>query len=192
MLTRLSRVLTHAGLRTFSWKDSPHLVRMRFATQKDLDCLRETATLAQKLIRMIDNPHQVSELEKEVWGNDLQVEKVKSYALAERIKNTLVKLNTHPQSRDDVLQLFTEGVVLPKNIFHQDRIQSATKADDHFVYNPNSIITSQIFSIFSSNPPIQFKKLSRYMLKGYKGISKTVSMSLLWYLTRFIDEYRFH
>jgi hypothetical protein len=28
-------------------------------------------------------------------------------------------------------------------------------------------------------------------LKGYKGISKTLSVSLLWHLVRLIDEYRF-
>ncbi len=44
---------------------------------------------------MIQNPLEVSELEKEAWGNDFHIEKVKSYALAERIKNTLMKLNIY-------------------------------------------------------------------------------------------------
>ena len=71
MFARLSRAFTHLSLRTFGLKDSRHLVRMSFATQKDLSRLRETATIAQKVIRMIEIPHQVSELEKEAWGNDL-------------------------------------------------------------------------------------------------------------------------
>jgi hypothetical protein len=32
---------------------------------------------------------------------------------------------------------------------------------------------------------------NRFVLKGFKGISKTVSVSLLWHLVRFIDDYRF-
>jgi hypothetical protein len=32
---------------------------------------------------------------------------------------------------------------------------------------------------------------NRFVLTGYKGISKTLSVSLLWHLVRFIDEYRF-
>jgi hypothetical protein len=31
----------------------------------------------------------------------------------------------------------------------------------------------------------------RLILTGYKGISKTLSISLLWHLVGFIDEYRF-
>jgi hypothetical protein len=31
----------------------------------------------------------------------------------------------------------------------------------------------------------------KFVLKGFKGISKTVSVSLLWHLVRLIDEYRF-
>ncbi len=46
------------------------------------------------------------------------MENVKSYALAERIKNILIKLNTYPESRDDILDLFTEGVAPPEYIFH--------------------------------------------------------------------------
>jgi hypothetical protein len=32
---------------------------------------------------------------------------------------------------------------------------------------------------------------NRFVLKGFKGISKTVSVSLLWHLVRLIDDYRF-
>ena len=122
---------------------------------------------------------------------ELPVPKVRSFSLAERIKDVLMRHSEHPESRDDVLKLFTTGVVLPKHIFHQPRIQNA-KTGQNFVYCPNSIITSQIFSIMSPNPPKKFINKDRFILKGYKGISKTVSTSLLWQLTKFVDEYRFH
>ncbi len=32
---------------------------------------------------------------------------------------------------------------------------------------------------------------SKLLLTGYKGISKTLSVSLLWHLVKLIDEYRF-
>ena len=122
---------------------------------------------------------------------ELPVPKVRSFSLAERIKDVLMKHSEHPESRDDVLKLFTTGVILPERIFHQPRIQNA-RTGLNFVYCPNSIITGQIFSIMSPNPPYDFITKNRFILKGYKGISKTVSTSLLWQLTQFIDEYRFH
>ena len=86
-------------------------------------------------------------------------------------------------------------MVPPKNIFHQTRIQHAkvgSEKNGKFIYCPNSIISRQIFSILSINPPEDFVNLKRFLIKGYKGVSKTVSVSLLWHLTQFIDEYRFH
>jgi hypothetical protein len=68
----------------------------------------------------------------------------------------------------------------------------SAKSGRNLVYCPNSIISSQIFSMLSSEPPGMFLNLSRFMLTGYKGISKTISVTLLWHLTRFIDEYRFY
>jgi hypothetical protein len=62
----------------------------------------------------------------------------------------------------------------------------------NLVYCPNSIISSQLFSMLSSEPPGIFLNKKRFMLTGYKGISKTISVTLLWHLTRFIDEYRFY
>jgi hypothetical protein len=54
-------------------------------TQKDINRLRETARIADQVIKMIRNPFKVSELEKEVWiqeSPEQQIERVKSYALA--------------------------------------------------------------------------------------------------------------
>ncbi len=86
---------------------------MKSSSQKDINRLRETARIADQVIKMIRNPFEVSELEKEAWideSPEQQIERVKSYALAERIKDALAKLNTNKQSRNDVLQLFTTGV----------------------------------------------------------------------------------
>jgi hypothetical protein len=41
------------------------------------------------------------------------------------------------------------------------------------------------------NPDQLYGNNNRFVLTGYKGISKTLSVSLLWHLVRFIDEYRF-
>jgi hypothetical protein len=102
-----------------------------------------------------------------------------------------MKLNTHQQSGNDVLELFTTGVELPDFIFHQQRIRRA-KVNSKLVYCPNSIISRQIFEIMAPKilkyPVIDE---NRFVLKGFKGISKTVSVSLLWHLVRLIDEYRF-
>ena len=152
MLVRISRALANSNFRPSNCSPSLHLFKLMLSTQKNIDRLKETAIIAKKVIKMIQNPLQVSELEKEAWGNDLQIEKVKSYALAERIKETLIKLNTYPESRDDILDLFTKGVVPPESIFHQDRIKSA-KLSKKFVYCPNTIISSQIFAMLSSKPP---------------------------------------
>jgi hypothetical protein len=35
------------------------------------------------------------------------------------------------------------------------------------------------------------RNTDRLVLTGYKGISKTLSVSLLWHLVKLIDEYRF-
>jgi hypothetical protein len=40
------------------------------------------------------------------------------------------------------------------------------------------------------NPDQLYGNNNRFVLTGYKGISKTLSVSLLWHLVRFIDEYR--
>ncbi len=40
---------------------------MMFSTQKDLIRLRETARIADQVIKMIRSPFEVSELEKEAW-----------------------------------------------------------------------------------------------------------------------------
>ena len=37
----------------------------------------------------------------------------------------------------------------------------------------------------------QYANLVRFIVTGYKVISKTVSVSLLWHLVKLIDEYRF-
>jgi hypothetical protein len=70
---------------------------MMFSTQKDINRLRETARIADQVIKMIRSPFEVSELEKEAWSHespDQQIERVKSYALAERIKDALMNLKT--------------------------------------------------------------------------------------------------
>lgn len=70
---------------------------MMFSTQKDINRLRETARIADRVIKMIRSPFEVSELEKEAWNHESleqQVERVYSYALAERIKDALMRLNT--------------------------------------------------------------------------------------------------
>ena len=64
--------------------------------------------------------------------------------------------------------------------------------DFKLVYCPNSIISRQIFSIMGPKIKGQVKgKTARLVLTGYKGISKTLSVSLLWHLVQLIDEYRF-
>jgi hypothetical protein len=64
--------------------------------------------------------------------------------------------------------------------------------DFKLVYCPNSIISRQIFSIMGPSIPGQVKGITdRLVLTGYKGISKTLSVSLLWHLVQLIDEYRF-
>jgi hypothetical protein len=128
MFARLSKTFVHVRFQSCNWKSSPLLSRMMFSTQKDLNRLRETARIADQVIKMIRSPFEVSELEKEAWShepNKKQIERVKSYALAERIKDALMNLNTHLQSRSDVLELFTTGVEPPDFIFHQPRIQRA-------------------------------------------------------------------
>lgn len=93
MFTRFSRALAHVNFKPPNWKNRLNLSRMMFSTEKDINRLRETAKIAQKVIKLIENPFKVSELEKEAWGDDFTIEKVKSYALAERIKNALNKLD---------------------------------------------------------------------------------------------------
>jgi hypothetical protein len=86
---------------------------MMFSTHKDINHIRETARIADQVIKMIRSPFQVSELEKEAWPHESsaqQIKRIKSYALAERIQGALMKLNTQQQSRDDVLKLFTIGI----------------------------------------------------------------------------------
>jgi hypothetical protein len=64
MFARISRALVHSRLQSLNWRGSPTLSRMKFSTNKDINRLRETAKIAQKVIRMIQNPFEASELEK--------------------------------------------------------------------------------------------------------------------------------
>ncbi len=125
MFTRISKTLVHARLQSYKCSTVPLRCSLMFSTQKDINRLRETARIADQVIKMIRSPFEVSELEKEAWiheSPEQQIERVNSYALAERIKDVLMKLNTHQQSRNDVLELFTTGIEPPASIFHQMRI----------------------------------------------------------------------
>lgn len=89
MFFRISRALVQASLKFSNCSNSKITSKIMFSTKKDIDCLREKAKIAQKVIRMIQNPYEVSELEKLAWGNDISIIRFKSHALAERIKNAL-------------------------------------------------------------------------------------------------------
>jgi hypothetical protein len=124
MFSRVSRLLLQTSLQSLSWGKNAHTSRM-FSTHKDINRLRETARIAEQVIKMIQKPFQISELEKEAWGHESpeqQIKRVNSYALAERIKNALMNLNNQQQSVNDVLKLFTTGVEISDQIFHQQRI----------------------------------------------------------------------
>ena len=64
MFARISRALVHARLQSLNWRGTPNLSRMKFSTNKDIDRLRETAKIAQQVIRMIQKPFEALELEK--------------------------------------------------------------------------------------------------------------------------------
>jgi hypothetical protein len=115
MFSRFSRFVAHASLQSLNWGKKLRISRMMFSTEKEINRLRETARIADKVIKMIQTPFEVSELEREAWGHESpeqQIKRVKSYALAERIKDALMNLNNHQQSRNDVLKLFTTGVAI--------------------------------------------------------------------------------
>ena len=64
MFARISRAFANARLQSLNCRGSPILSRMKFSTNKDINRLRETAKIAYKVIRMIQNPFEASELEK--------------------------------------------------------------------------------------------------------------------------------
>ena len=64
MFARISRALVHSRLQSLNWRGTANLPRMNFSTNKDINRLRETAKIAQQVIRMIQKPFVVSELEK--------------------------------------------------------------------------------------------------------------------------------
>ncbi len=85
MLARISKTLLHVRLQPYKYRAVRHNYSMISTTQKDINRLRETARIADQVIKMIRNPFKVSELEKEVWiqeSPEQQIERVKSYALA--------------------------------------------------------------------------------------------------------------
>jgi hypothetical protein len=98
MFARISRTVIRSQItQSLSLRSSRGLWGM-FSTQKDINRLRETARIADRVIKMIRSPFEVSELEKEAWideSPEQQIKRVKSYALAERIKDALMKLNGH-------------------------------------------------------------------------------------------------
>ncbi len=81
MLATIFRVLANSNFRPSDWRDSLHLFNLKFSTEKNINRLREIARITQKVIKIIQNPIEVSELEKEAWGNYFQIEKVKSHSL---------------------------------------------------------------------------------------------------------------
>ncbi len=85
MFSRISRTVMRAQkLCSPNYRSSLSL-RGMFSTQKDINRLRETARIADQVIKMIRHPFEVSELEKEAWNQESpeqQVKRVKSYALA--------------------------------------------------------------------------------------------------------------
>ncbi len=97
MFARISKTLVNVRHQSYKCSTVPLRCSMMFSTQKDINRLRETARIADQVIKMIRSPFEVSELEKEAWSHespDQQIERVKSYALAERIKDALMNLKT--------------------------------------------------------------------------------------------------
>jgi hypothetical protein len=70
MYARLSKSLLHVRIKPSNWKNYPGLPRMMFTTQKDHIHLKETARIANQVIKMIRSPFEVSELEKEAWSHE--------------------------------------------------------------------------------------------------------------------------
>lgn len=60
------------------------------------------------------------------------------------------------------------------------------KSKQLFVFHPTYMVTSQIFK------KILNLRDGKVILKGQRGISKTVSVFLFWKLTQYIDKYRFN
>ncbi len=85
MFARISRTVMRAQkVCSLNCRSSLSL-RGMFSTQKDINRLRETARIADQVIKMIRHPFEVSELEKEAWNQESpeqQIKRVKSYALA--------------------------------------------------------------------------------------------------------------
>ena len=97
MFARISRTAMRAQINHSRNCRSSLSLRGMFSTQKDINRLRETARIADRVIKMIRSPFEVSELEKEAWideSPEQQIKRVKSYALAERIKDALMNLKT--------------------------------------------------------------------------------------------------
>jgi hypothetical protein len=53
MFARFSRAIAHVNFKPPKWKNRPNHSTMMFSTEKEIDRLRETAKIAQKVIRII-------------------------------------------------------------------------------------------------------------------------------------------
>ena len=60
MLVRISKALANSNFKSSNCIPSLHLFKLMLSTQKNIDRLKETAIIAKKVIKMIQNPLEVS------------------------------------------------------------------------------------------------------------------------------------